>query len=94
MLYTFYCSDKPEATGIRTANRESHLAFLSELGDRLFAAGPLLSEDGSAMVGSLIIVDCEHMDGARALAARDPYAKAGLFSSVAIKPWRKVLPKS
>jgi uncharacterized protein YciI len=94
MLYTFYCSDKPEAAGVRTANREAHLAFLSQLGDRLFAAGPLLSEDGSAMLGSLIIVECEDMAGARVLAARDPYAKAGLFSSVAIKPWRKVLPKS
>jgi uncharacterized protein len=94
MLYTFCCFDKPEAVGVRTANREAHLAFLSELGDRLFLAGPFLSEDGSAMVGSLIIVDCEDMAAARALAARDPYAKTGLFSSVAIRPWRKVLPKS
>jgi uncharacterized protein len=76
------------------ANLEAHMAFLKELGDRLFLAGPLLSEDGSAMVGSLIIVDCEDMVAARMMAARDPYAKAGLFSSVAIKPWRKVLPKS
>ncbi len=94
MLYTFYCSDKPEAVGVRDANREAHLAFLRELGDRLCLAGPLLSEDGSAMVGSLVIVDCEDMVAARMMAARDPYAKAGLFSSVAIKPWRKVLPKS
>jgi uncharacterized protein YciI len=94
MLYTFYCTDKPEAVGVRAAHRETHLAFLSELGDRLFLAGPLLGEDGSTMVGSLIIVDCPDVAAAHALAARDPYAKAGLFSSVAIKPWRKVLPKS
>jgi len=94
MLYAFYCSDKPEAVGVRAANRDAHIAFLGELGDRVFAAGPLLSEDGSAMVGSLIIVECADMAAARSLAARDPYAKAGLFSSVTIKPWRKVLPKS
>ena len=94
MLYTFYCSDNPEAVGVRAANREAHLAFLGELGDRLFVAGPMLSEDGSAMVGSLIIVDCEDMAAARTLGARDPYAQAGLFASVAIRPWRKVLPKS
>ena len=94
MLYTFYCSDKPEATGVRVANREAHLAFLNGLGDRLLLAGPLLSEDGATVVGSLIIVECDDMAAARALAARDPYAKAGLFSSVAIKPWRKTLPKS
>jgi len=94
MLYTFYCTDKPEAVGVRGAHREAHLAFLGGLGGRLFLAGPLLTEDGSAMVGSLIIVDCEDMAAARSLAATDPYAKAGLFSSVTIKPWRKVLPKS
>ena len=33
------------------------------------------------MVGSLIIVDCEDMAAARTLAARDPYAKAGLCTS-------------
>jgi uncharacterized protein len=94
MLFTFSCFDKPEAVGVRAAHRDSHLAFLGELGDRLFLAGPFLSEDGSAMVGSLIIIDCEDMAAARTLAARDPYAKAGLFSSVAIRPWRKVLPES
>ena len=93
MLYALYCSDKPEAVGVRAANRDAHVAFLSGLGDRLFMAGPLLSDDGSAMVGSLIIVECDDMVAARALAARDPYAQAGLFSSVAIKPWRKTLPK-
>lgn len=93
MLYAFYCSDKPEAVGVRAANREAHIAFLNQLGERLFVAGPLLSDDGSAMVGSLIIVECEDMTAARAVAARDPYAVAGLFSSVVIKPWRKTLPK-
>jgi len=94
MFYTFYCTDKPEAVAVRAAHREAHLAFLGELGERLFLAGPLLSEDGSTMVGSLIIVDCEGMAAARSLAATDPYAQAGLFASVTIKPWRKVLPKS
>ena len=93
MLYALYCSDKPEASGIRAANREAHVAFLTGLGDRLFVAGPLLSDDGSAMVGSLVIVECQDMAAARALAARDPYAQAGLFSNVAIRPWRKTLPK-
>jgi uncharacterized protein YciI len=93
MLYAFYCSDKPEAAGVRAANRDAHLAFLGGLGDRLFVAGPLLSDDGSAMVGSLLIIECDDLAAARALAARDPYAQAGLFSSVVIKPWRKTLPK-
>jgi len=94
MLFAFNCSDKPEAVGVRAANREAHLAFLNGLSDRLFLAGPFLGEDGSTMVGTLLIIDCEDMAAARTLAASDPYAKAGLFSSVDIKPWRKTLPKS
>lgn len=94
MLYVFHCTDNPSAKGVRAANRDAHLAFLGELGDRVFVAGPLLSDDHSEMVGSVLIIDCEDLAGARALAADDPYAKAGLFSRVDIKPWRKVLPKA
>jgi len=36
MLYTFCCFDKPEAVGVRAANREAHLAFLSELATGCF----------------------------------------------------------
>ena len=31
------------------------------------------------------------LDEARAWAAADPYAKAGLFQSVAIREWKKVI---
>ena len=94
MLFAFHCTDKPEAVGVRAANRDAHLAFLASLGDRIFAAGPYLSDDQSAMIGSLLLIECEDAAAAQALAAEDPYAKAGLFARVDIRPWRKVLPKS
>lgn len=94
MLFAFHCTDKPEAVGVRAANRDAHLAFLAELGERIVAAGPFLSDDGAAMTGSLLIIDCEDKAAAEALAASDPYAKAGLFARVDIRPWRKVLPKA
>lgn len=94
MLFAFHCTDKPEAVGVRAANREAHLAFLAELGDRIFAAGPYLGADQASMIGSLLIIDCDDQAAAEALAARDPYALAGLFARVDIRPWRKVLPKA
>jgi uncharacterized protein YciI len=36
----------------------------------------------------LVIIECESQAAAEAFAAGDPYAKAGLFSSVSVKPWR------
>jgi uncharacterized protein YciI len=59
----------------------------------LFAAGPTLSEDGERMTGSLLILDFADRTEAQAFADGDPYAKAGLFERVEIRPWRKVLPK-
>lgn len=94
MLFVFHCTDKPEAVGVRAANRDAHLAFLGELGERLLAAGPFLSDDGASMTGSLLIIDCDDRAAAEALADEDPYAKAGLFARVDIRPWRKALPKA
>ncbi len=54
--------------------------------------GPLLSEDGERPVGSLLIMAFDDQGQARAFAEGDPYAQAGLFESVTIRPFRKVLP--
>lgn len=94
MLFMFHCTDKADAVGVRAANRDAHLAYLAGHEDRIFAAGPLLSDDGAAMVGSLLIVDFEDRAAAAAFAENDPYAKAGLFETVAIRPWRRVFPKA
>jgi uncharacterized protein YciI len=94
MLFSFYCLDKAGAGETRLANRAAHLAFAETLGGRLVFGGPLLSGDGSAMVGSLLVIECADRAEAEALAAADPYARAGLFESVTIRPVRQVFPRS
>lgn len=54
-------------------------------------AGPLLDMAGQP-IGSLLIIDFAERKDAVAFAAADPYALAGLFASVAVTAWRKVLP--
>ena len=44
------------------------------------------------MNGSVVILDLEDLAAAEAFAAGDPYKKAGLFESVTISAWKKVLP--
>ena len=46
------------------------------------------------MTGSVLIVEFDDSAAAERFAADDPYAKAGLFETVTIRPWRKVLPKA
>jgi len=94
MLFIIQCTDKPDSGHVRAANRGDHLAYLESFGAQVFAAGPTLTDDGSAMTGSLLIMEFEDRAAADRFAADDPYAKAGLFESVTIRPWRKVLPKS
>lgn len=97
MHFVFYCKDKPGSEQVRIANRAAHLDYLEAHKPQLFCAGPLLSEaggdGGASMIGSLLVLDLPDRQAADAFAAGDPYAKAGLFESVSIHPWRKVLPK-
>jgi uncharacterized protein YciI len=92
MQYAIYGLDKPDGLDVRKANRDAHVAHLRRHLDNIVVAGPLLSEDGATMIGSLIVVDFAEKAGLDAFLAGDPYAKAGLFQSVAVRPWKKVLP--
>jgi hypothetical protein len=89
MLIAIICLDKPGALEIRKANRDAHLAHIRGAGNAIVQAGPFLDADGE-MCGSLLIYQGD-LAGAEAWAAADPYAAAGLFRSVEIRPWNKVI---
>lgn len=89
MLFALVCTDKPRSLELRLAVRPAHLTFLETYVDKLVAAGPLLDPDGRSC-GSLLIVDVEDEAAAAGFAEADPYAKAGLFESVIIRPYRMV----
>jgi len=88
MLFALICTDKPDGLPIRKGNRPDHLAYLMSLGDALKFAGPFTEEDGETMNGSLIVIEAPSIEAARDMAAGDPFAKAGLFASVEIRPWQ------
>ena len=92
MHFVLYCLDKPGHANVRADNRPAHVEYLKASADKIVAAGPLLSEDGEGMVGSTLILELADKTEAEAWAANDPYAKAGLFQSVDIRPWKKVFP--
>ena len=92
MLYVINCRDKPDSLEVRLANRRNHLEHLSSLGERIYAAGPTIADDGETMNGSVLIIDFPDRGAAEGFASSDPYAKAGLFENVEIRAWKKVLP--
>ena len=91
MLYALICTDKPNSSALRADARSRHLAYIQEHIAQVKVAGPFLSEDGATMLGSLIIIEAADLAAVRAFAAADPYAQAGLFANVEIKPWRWIV---
>jgi uncharacterized protein len=89
MRVALICQDKPDALQTRLDNRAAHLAHIEASGI-VEMAGPFLDTEGK-MTGSLVVLTVETMAEAEAWAAADPYAKAGLFSSVTLKEWKKVV---
>ena len=52
-----------------------------------------VSEPGDAgFSGSLIVAEFDDLQQARQWADADPYVTAGVYSSVVVKPFNKVLP--
>lgn len=92
MLFMFFCNDKPGSEQLRLDTRQAHLDYLGGFKDRAMAVGPTLTDDGEHMNGSLLILDLANRKEAEDFAANDPYAKAGLFESVTIRSWKKVIP--
>ncbi|WAJ27499.1 YciI-like protein [Antarcticirhabdus aurantiaca] len=90
MLFALLCDDKPGALALRKDTRAAHLDYLASLGEGLAFAGPFLNEAGDP-VGSMVVVEAESEEAARAIAANDPYAKAGLFAAVSVRRWNWAL---
>ena len=89
MLIALIARDKTGALETRKANRDAHLAYIDATGV-VNQAGPLL-DDAGQMIGSLVILDVADMAAAQSWADNDPYAKAGLFDSVQLIPWKRVI---
>lgn len=99
MLYTIVGQDAPDSLNKRRETRADHLARLQILQDegRLLLAGPFPAIDSSdpgpaGFTGSLIVAEFDSLDAAQSWADNDPYLAAGVYASVNVKPFKKVLP--
>ena len=89
MKIALIARDKPRHLETRKATRDAHLAYIEKTGC-VEMAGPLIDADGN-MCGSLIVLELPDLDAARSWAENDPYAQAGLFDTVELIEWKKVL---
>jgi uncharacterized protein len=89
MLFALICTDKPGSLDLRLATRATHIAYLETYKNKLVQAGPMLDAEGRPS-GSLLMIDVADRAEAEGFAVGDPYAKAGLFESTLIRPFRTV----
>ena len=99
MLYAILCEDIPGTLAKRMEARPAHLARLKALQEegRLVLAGPHPAIDSqdpgpAGFTGSLIVAEFATREAAIAWTTEDPYAAAGVYARVTVKPFRKVLP--
>ena len=99
MLYAIISQDIENSLEKRKSARPDHVARLNQLKDegRLIIAGPHPAIDSidpgeAGFTGSLIVAEFENLKEARSWADADPYVAAGVYSSVVVKNFNKVLP--
>lgn len=99
MLYAIISQDKPDSLDDRLNARPEHLARLESLKEagHLVLAGPHPAIDSpdpgpAGFSGSLVVAEFESLQAAQDWADADPYVATGVYASVTVKPFKKVLP--
>ncbi len=87
-MFVCECLDGPDAPALRKQTAAAHHTYQGSIIDKYVAHGPLRSDDGTGLVGSLFIVEEVDRAAAEALVANEPMTAAGVFETVRITRWR------
>ncbi|SDG20709.1 YciI family protein [Pelagibacterium luteolum] len=90
MMFAVVAFDKAGNLDKRLETRPAHLQYWEDNADAMVLAGPFLDDDGKA-VGSMMVVEAKDRHAATAIVSQDPYAVAGVFETVEIRPWNWVI---
>jgi uncharacterized protein YciI len=100
MWYSIYSKDKEGSLPARLEARPAHVARLEALQQQgaLLLAGPRPAIDSAepgpaGFLGSLVVAQFESLEQAQAWAEADPYIESGVYDSVEVSPFLRVLPK-
>ncbi len=93
MIYLFRLLDKPDGAALRQRVRPEHKAYLAQVADRIAFAGPLTHDDGVTMMGSVLAIDFDSREAARAWLAEEPFTRAGLYAGVEIHAFVNLWPQ-
>jgi uncharacterized protein YciI len=99
MWYSIYSKDREGSLQARLNARQAHIARLEALlaEGRLLLAGPRPAIDAeepgpAGFKGSLVVAGFDSLEDAQAWADADPYVEAGVYDSVEVTPFKRVMP--
>ena len=87
MLFVIHALDKPGALDLRLARYDAHKAFLTDPGPygiRIVMSGPLTTDDGEMMIGSLFLVEAADRAAVGRFNRADPFREAGIWKCATI----------
>lgn len=86
-MFAVHVLDKPHTLSLRLETAAAHRNFIElsgQFGVTIILSGPLQSDDGETMIGSLFIMEAASRAEVEAFTAADPYATAGLWGELQI----------
>ena len=87
MLFVIHAIDRPGSLQTRLARYDAHKAFLSDTsphGVRIVMSGPLVGNDGTTAIGSLLVVEAEDRAAVQRFNEADPFHAAGIWERITI----------
>ncbi|WP_457153351.1 YciI family protein [Mesorhizobium sp. P5_C1] len=92
-MFIAIMKSRPNTIDLRTANRAAHDAYWITRMEKLWLAGPILSDDQSERFGQVLIIDTDNRQEAEELIGNDPFVLAGLFEDYPVRFFRKSVEK-
>jgi uncharacterized protein YciI len=87
VLFVLHAIDRRGALPKRLSNYDAHKAFLSDTsahGVKIVMSGPLTSDDGETMIGSLFVIEAPDRAAVERFNAADPFFAADIWEKVTI----------
>ncbi len=92
MLFSIVIFDEPDTAALRDEWRTRHLDYLKEFDDQTLFAGPFTTDDESADLGSMRLLNFPDRAAAEKHVDDEPYVHAGIQQRWHINRWEASLP--
>lgn len=92
MAYLIHCLYRPGGAEERLAFRRAHIEHMLEWLPRTAFGAAVLGEADGQPRGMVVVLDADELRTAREFIDNEPYARQGLFESIAVNPLVQMTP--